>query len=127
MVNLQHLGLNVDGKLLNSRDRRSQKRLVWKNPQKSAVELTVILNAGHRGISIRTMRRELKAMNLNSRRAQENHLFRRLTTNNIPNLLSSIKIGMLCSGEMSFDLMGQDLAYYRTMGSSGLEGNLTEH
>ncbi|GBL85901.1 Transposable element Tcb1 transposase [Araneus ventricosus] len=53
-------------KLLNSRDRRSLKRPVKKNRKKSYLELTAILNMGHKGTSTRTMQREFKGMELNS-------------------------------------------------------------
>ncbi|GBN21011.1 hypothetical protein AVEN_37404-1 [Araneus ventricosus] len=47
-------------KLSSSRDRRSLKRMVKKNRKKSTLELTAMFNTGPRGISTRTMRRELK-------------------------------------------------------------------
>ena len=53
-------------KILNTRDRRSLKRLVKTNRRKSVQQLTRMYNESPKKISARTVRRELKAMGLRS-------------------------------------------------------------
>ena len=53
-------------KILNTRDRRSIKRLVKANRRKSVQQLTSMFNEGPKKISAWTMRRELKEMGLKS-------------------------------------------------------------
>ncbi|GBL97123.1 hypothetical protein AVEN_144575-1 [Araneus ventricosus] len=113
-------------KFSRSRERRSLKRLLKRNRKTSTLELTAIFNTGHRGISTRPMRRELKGMELNSCRATRKPFVSAINRKNSPNLLSSIKMGMLSSREMSCGLRSQDLAYSRTMGATGLEGKHTK-
>ncbi|GBM92317.1 hypothetical protein AVEN_72346-1 [Araneus ventricosus] len=54
-------------------------------------------------------------MELNSCRPIRKPLVWVITVKNDPNLLSSINIGLLSSGEMSCGLMSQDAAYSRTI------------
>ena len=53
-------------KILNTRDRRSLKRLAKEKRWKIVQQLTKMFNEDHREISPRTMRRELKEMGLRS-------------------------------------------------------------
>ena len=59
-------GNSRESKILNTRDRRSLKRLVKGNGRKSVQQPTEMLNQGHKKISTRIMRRELKEMGLRS-------------------------------------------------------------
>ncbi|GBM16403.1 hypothetical protein AVEN_129724-1 [Araneus ventricosus] len=62
----------------------SLKRLVKKTAENHS-RTQALFNTGHRGISTRTMRRELKRMELNSCGPTKNHLFRRLAVKNVSN------------------------------------------
>ncbi|GBN12809.1 hypothetical protein AVEN_253845-1 [Araneus ventricosus] len=95
-------------KLLSSRDRRSLKRLVKKNRKKlKTLELTAMFNTGHKGLSTRTMRRELKGMGLNNCRLTRKTLVSTINNRKRLQFSKQYKDWTAEQGEMSCGLMSQ--------------------